>query len=239
MVYSPHSWYLSIYIYIDISFMVISWIRWYFVIGFAQKLEVELLSKKSLDFLCDIAEGLEILLDHWLHQCTGLSDSHPSRGDSATSVGCFFSMFLFVKIKSHGFEWLLLHLLTHTFTPLFVGLLLYIYVCDDMTWLYLCRLLLSYFCCGQVTRQNSKKNWALDDMVTHTEAMSLMGRVGWNMLKLWHRHSMMGLLESPNACMVLWWEYMPTHDMIIIDHIWSYSPFIYSLKRYIIHIYIL
>ena len=58
------------------------------MIGLAQKLEVELLSKKKkfLDFLCDIAGGLEILLDHWLHQCTGLSDSHPSRGDSATSV---------------------------------------------------------------------------------------------------------------------------------------------------------
>ena len=122
---------------------------------------------------------------------------------------------------------------TYVYTSFCWFTTLYICIFDDMTWSYLCRLLLSYFCRGQVTRQNSKKNWALDDMVTHTEAMSLMGRVGWNMLKLWHRHSMMVWLESPKCL----YGGMVTHDMIIIDHIWSYSPFIYSLKRYMIHIY--
>ena len=68
-----------------------------------QRVDVELLSKSRL-FLFptrDIAgrSGLEILLDHWLHQCTGLSDSHPSRGDSKRHPSPLFFFFDVSKVE--------------------------------------------------------------------------------------------------------------------------------------------
>jgi len=99
------------------------------MIGLAQKLEVELLSKKK-SFWISYVTSPEDWKSFWI---TGFTNAQgfltAIRQEVILRHPFFFvSMFLFVKFKNHGFEWLLLHLLTHTFTPLFVGLLLYIYI---------------------------------------------------------------------------------------------------------------